>query len=194
MTNNKVLKLFDNMTRAQISWNLMIYKELSATYLTKLIEKNISTITRNLEAMQEADLVYISRTEIKKNFLEKYWKLNTNIFPGEIMLHEESIGLLHKADQERVLEQLENLMILAQGIIWSILDQKIRNRGNQTNLMMLLLDKELANVLKEKLEKFIKTFLEENGSRVSTDLKEIKEDSDIFFFISSHIKKLMRSF
>ncbi len=191
MEKLKLLKLFDNPTRSQISLNLIVYKELSASQLSKKIDKNISTITRNLEEMKEVDLIRISRTEMKNNFQIKFWKLNPSILEVNLSLSEEFAISLSDKKRKELLKQVDNLMILTQGIIKSILEQGIRNRRVKTNLHMLFLDKKAAKLLDEEFGQFIQSFLERNQSRISSDLESIGEENFLFFSISSQLKKVL---
>jgi predicted transcriptional regulator len=68
--------LFQTETKALIAWNLIIYKELAVKQLAKLVNKDASTITRNLRNMQDSNLVQISKTETNRNFNINFWKLN----------------------------------------------------------------------------------------------------------------------
>lgn len=187
MTRLDILKLFDNTTRSQISWNIIVYKELSAGQLAKMLNKNISTITRNLEVMENAKLVQVSKTKSKKNLQVKYWKVNPIIFKDPISIDLKNIDKLPPQEKEEVINQLNNYIIFSQGIIHNILTRNLEEHEEETNLSMLLLDKKAGQLLNQKLQEFLQTFLKDNEPK-TIDLKNLNLDTFIFFLISSRVK------
>jgi len=176
-------KLFDNSTKAQISWNLIIHKELSGVQLTRILQKNISTITRNLKLMEEENLVFLSRTEMKKNFQEKYWKLNPEILKEQLIQQNN-----HKLSPV----QLENTINLTQGIIGSLLENAKNKPNSQIELLMLLLNKETAKLLDDQLSQLLIKFMEEHQSEMISNLEQINTNNTLFFFITSSVKNIIR--
>ncbi len=174
-----LLKLFENSTKSQISWNLIVHKELSGIQLSKLLQKNISTITRNLKMMKEENLVLNERTEMIKNFQVKYWKLNPSILNENLVL-----SLENQASQE----QLNNILTLSQGIIKTILESAMKKRNPSIELLMLQLDKKTAEIFDEQLMQFVTNFMSKYQSGVISNLEDITSENNLFFFISSQIK------
>jgi len=187
MSRLNIFKLFDNTTRSQISWNLIVYKELSAGQLAKMLNKNISTITRNLEVMENAKLVQVSKTKLKKNLQVKYWKVKPIIFKEPILINLKNNDTLPPQEKEEVVNQLNNFILFSQGIIHNILTRNLEEHEDETNLSMFLLDKKTGQLLNQKLQEFFQKFLEENQPR-TINLKNLDLDTFIFFLISSRVK------
>ena len=185
MTNNlskkKIipLKLFENSTKSQISWNLIVRRELSGVQLSRLLQRNISTITRNLKTMEEDDLVFVSRTEMVKNFQVKYWKLNPEILKETQLLTErDSISK----------DQINNILKFSLGIIKTILESAMEKENPPLELIMMLLDKKNAAKFEVQLTKFLKQYITKHSSTLISNIEDINEDNVFFFFISSPIK------
>ena len=75
---------------------LVFYSELTAGQLAKIAKKNISTITRNLEKLAEANLVFVSKTESKGNLQIKYWALNPEVISLDTLITNKTIDQLIK--------------------------------------------------------------------------------------------------
>lgn len=186
MMNNKnpeknliLSKLFKNLTKSQISWNLIVRKELSGVQLSRLLHKNISTITRNLNTMKMDNLVFVSRTEMVKNFQVKYWKLNPELL--------KETQLLSEGDSTSK-DQLDNILKLSLGIIKTLVESAMEKENPPLELIVMLLDKKDAAKFEKKFMKFIKLFITEHQSTIISNLEELNEDNVFFFFISSQIK------
>lgn len=186
----KLLKFFDNPTRSQISWNLVIHKELSATQLAEMIGKNISTITRNLAILEKNNLVLVSRVEMKRNFQEKYWRLAPNIVQLKLLLNKKTMESLSSKERKKLLKQADNFMVFLQGLMKSILEYEIRAGKYDSKLFMYLLNKEGAELLNKELINCVRKFREDNPSKFILDFENIDEESFIFFFLSSQIKNI----
>ena len=182
-----MLKLFNNSTRSRISWNLIVYKELSAGQLAKMLGKNVSTITRNIEIMSEANLIQLSRIKSKNNLQVKFWKINPQIFKEPSIIDIESIEDIPVKKKKELIFQLNNFLLLSQSIIQNILSPNLKEREDNINLVMLLLDKKTGKILNEKIQVFIQDFLKQNKSK-AINLENVGIDNHIFFFISSQIR------
>jgi DNA-binding transcriptional ArsR family regulator len=181
-----MLKLFDNRTRSKIVWNLIVYKELSAGQLAKMIKKNISTITRNLEVMREANLIHISRTKSKKNLRIKFWGINSDIFKEAALLNIEDINNLPPKKKKEVMNQLKNFILLSQSIIHNILSQNLEDPKN-FNFFMLLLDKKTGKLFEQQIQEFIQNFSNQNKTK-TINIDNLGLDTYVFFQIKSQIR------
>lgn len=181
-----MLKLFDNRTRSKIVWNLIVYKELSAGQLAKMTKKNISTITRNLEVMHEANLIQISRTKSKKNLRIKFWRINSDIFKEAPLLNIEDINNLPPTKKKEVMNQLKNFILLSQSIINNILSQNLED-PEKFKFFMLLLDKKTGKLFEQQIQEFIQNFSNQNKTK-TINIENLGLDTYVFFMIKSQIR------
>jgi DNA-binding transcriptional ArsR family regulator len=75
----KVAKLFADENRREILHNLR-HREMTACQLAKMLEKNVSSISYHLNALEEAGLVEQSRTQVKGNLIEKFYSATAQRF------------------------------------------------------------------------------------------------------------------
>jgi len=69
----EVAKLFADPNRRQILHNLR-QREMTACQLAKILGKNVSSISYHLNALEKAGLIEQSRTCIKGNLVEKFYR------------------------------------------------------------------------------------------------------------------------
>jgi predicted transcriptional regulator len=188
--------LFQTETRALIAWNLIIYKELTVKQLAELVNKDASTITRNLHKMQDSSLVQISRTETYRNFNVNFWKLNP-----EIPLHK--FGDFDKIITEALIkndfEFIKILLTTTQGILTSIFHYRIRNiekfvgslKGEVPGefLSLNLMDKETGQLFRKELTEFVIKFWKENKISL-LPMDKIGSDNYFSFVLVSHFPSL----
>jgi DNA-binding transcriptional ArsR family regulator len=196
MNPSKALELFDNPTIGQISTFLIFKKELTAGQLAKIIGKNISTITRNLEKMFEANLITVSKTETKGNLQIKYWSLNPEIVSIDSLITNEILSGLSIDEKNQAINRLQNILTVFRGILNTVYDFKvesvikdIRNPDNSddSHLFTVFLFSEETGLLFEKQYKeFQKKFFEEHGGDIAS-LDKIYSDSIIAFMLSARI-------
>jgi DNA-binding transcriptional ArsR family regulator len=74
-----VAKLFADENRREILHNLR-HREMTAFQLAKMLEKNVSSISYHLNALEEAGLVEQSRTQVKGNLIEKFYSATAQRF------------------------------------------------------------------------------------------------------------------
>ncbi len=182
-----MLKLFDNMTRSRISWNLIVYRELSAGKLAKMLKKNVSTITRNLEIMKDANLIQLSKVKSKNNLQVKFWRINPEIFREPSIVDIKTIENLPLQKKQEITTQLNNFILLSQSIIQNILTPNLEEHKDNINLVMFLLDKKTGKLFNQKVEEFIQDFLKQNKQK-TINLDNLGLDNYIYFLISSQIR------
>ncbi|MFX0182283.1 MAG: hypothetical protein ACFE95_04290 [Candidatus Hodarchaeota archaeon] len=198
---SRFLRLFDSPVVGLISWYLLVYKELTAGQIAKLTKKNVSTITRNLGKMKEAELVHITRTKSVKNLQVKYWELNPQIMGGDVIISRDYMEKLPPDQQRLVLSQVQNIIVILRGIIKAILDYNISKiqepeKTKDGFLQMLLLDEETGKSYEEKLKEFHKEFLEENkpekGS-IWANFDDINLDNYIIINLTARVQDVVPS-
>ncbi|MCS7119916.1 MAG: winged helix-turn-helix domain-containing protein [Nitrososphaerota archaeon] len=69
----EVAKLFADKVRTEILHNLR-HKEMTACQLAKLLDKNVSSISHHLSVLEKAGLIEQTRTSMKGNLVEKYYR------------------------------------------------------------------------------------------------------------------------
>jgi len=174
----------------------MIYKELTVKQLVKLTSKDASTITRNLNKLQESKLVEISKTDTIRNFNINFWKLNP-----KIPLHEfgDFDRIITEALINNDIDFLKTLLVTTQRIIWSILNHKTRNihdfiqslKEEKTGefMSMALMDKETGQLFRKQIAEFIAKFYDEHKINM-LPLDKIGPESFISFIFLSHFSSL----
>jgi len=75
----EVAKLFADPNRRCILHNLR-HREMAAYQLAKTLEKNVSSISHHLNALEKAGLVEQTRTAIKGNLVEKFYRATAEKF------------------------------------------------------------------------------------------------------------------
>jgi len=75
----KVAKLFADQCRRDILHNLR-QREMTACQLARLLEKNVSSISHHLNILEKAGLVEQTKTLIKGNLVEKFYRATAKRF------------------------------------------------------------------------------------------------------------------
>jgi len=75
----KVAKLFADQCRRDILHNLR-QREMTACQLARLLEKNVSSISHHLNILEKAGLVKQTKTLIKGNLVEKFYRATAKKF------------------------------------------------------------------------------------------------------------------
>ncbi|MHA1967790.1 MAG: helix-turn-helix domain-containing protein [Candidatus Hodarchaeales archaeon] len=193
---SKTLELFDNPTIGQISTFLIFKKELTAGQLAKIIGKNISTITRNLEKMHEADLILISKTEEKGNLQVKYWSLNPEIVSLDSLITNELINQLPVDEKNQAINRIRNILVVFRGILKTVYDYKVEtvikdisnsDKSDDSHLFtVFLFNEETGRLFEKQYKEFQKKFFEEHGGDIDS-LGKIYSNSIIAFMLSARI-------
>ena len=75
----EVAKLFADSIRRDILHNLR-HREMTVCQLAKVLDKNVSSISYHLNALEQAGLVKQSRTAVKGNLIEKFYQATAKDF------------------------------------------------------------------------------------------------------------------
>ena len=75
----KVAKLFADETRREIPHNLR-RREMTACQLARMLNKNVSSISYHLSALEKAGLIEQTRTVVKGNLVERYYQATAQKF------------------------------------------------------------------------------------------------------------------
>lgn len=203
MKGIKLLGLFDNPTVSQITISLIAYKELSASQLSKLTKKNISTISRQLTRMENENYIYLSKTELINNLQIKYWKLNSDIFQDDPKIDTEELSKLPQDERNLIISQLQNTLYAFRGIMKSIFDSNISEvvevlegkKGDfsqDSYLNILLLRKSKGEKMLEELGRFLENF--DFGKEEDLTLDHLDLDSYLIFFLASPFRYVVPRF
>jgi len=71
--NPKVAKLFADKTRREILHNLR-HREMTACQLARILGKNVSSISHHLSVLEKAGLIEQTRTSVRGNLVERYYR------------------------------------------------------------------------------------------------------------------------
>ena len=193
---SKILELFDNPTISEISMYLVFYSELTAGQLAKIIKKNISTITRNLEKLLEANLIYVSKTVPKGNLQVKYWALNPEVINLDILITNETLDRLSGEEREKSIIRMHNIFIAFREILKTVYDHLVKrqinyfqnmDQGGDSNIFTIFLfDKETGQLFEKEFKKYQKKFFEDHREPPA-GLDNINLNSVITFMLSSSI-------
>jgi len=69
----EVAKLFADKTRVEILHNLR-HREMTACQLAKMLGRNVSSISHHLSVLERAGLIKQTRTLVKGNLVERYYR------------------------------------------------------------------------------------------------------------------------
>lgn len=201
LSNSKLLELFDNPTIAQISMFLMFQKELTAGQLAKLTGKNISTITRNLEKLNENKLINVSKIEAKGNLQVKFWTINKEIIDIDTIITGKSLQGLPEEETLKVIHQTQNVLISLRGILKTVYDyhvkslvefiQNSKQELNSSIFSVFLLDKDTGTLFEKEFKKFMEKFMTKHGDS-DTDLDRIYSESIITFMLSARLGDILK--
>ncbi len=186
--------LFKSETRSLIAWNLIIYKELTVKELTMLINKDASTITRNLRDMEDSNLVQISKIKTTRNFNINFWKLNP-----DIPLHKfgDFDEIISEALIKNDFEFIKLLLTTTHGILTSIfryrnnnVNQFVENLlGEKEFLSLNLMDNETGQLFLKEMTNFVANFFQiHNVPLLSMD--KVGTNSYLSFLLVSHLHSL----
>jgi len=75
----RVAKLFADETRREILHNLR-RREMTACQLAKMLGKNVSSISHHLSTLEKAGLIKQTRTSLKGNLVERYYRASAQKF------------------------------------------------------------------------------------------------------------------
>jgi hypothetical protein len=190
-------KLFKSETRALIAWNLLIHKELTVKQLSTLIDKDSSTITRNLRKMEKSELVQISNTETVHNFTINYWSL----MPNNIL---QKFGDFDTVIKEALatgdLEFVRLAMLAIQRNLVNILnyktrdiDQFVHNITSGKELISIgMMDEDTGKIFRKELYQFICEFQDEHKLNLQP-MEKIGPESFFTFVLASKFPTLDNS-
>jgi DNA-binding transcriptional ArsR family regulator len=83
----EVAKLFADSVRRDILHSLR-FREMTVCQLAKALDKNVSSISYHLNALEQAGLVEQSRTAVKGNLIEKFYQATAKDFIISYTLNE----------------------------------------------------------------------------------------------------------
>jgi len=75
----EVAKLFADETRREILHNLR-HREMTACQLARMLGKNVSSISHHLSVLEKAGLIEPTRTLLKGNLVERYYRASAQKF------------------------------------------------------------------------------------------------------------------
>jgi len=114
----KLLESLKNQTKLSIIIVLFQKGKLTATQMSKIIGTSRSNLYQNLKEMVEDGILAEPESKVRKNFVEKYYYPNTEIF-GRFSLEEQKKALMEKTPEElkEYMMSLLNTQILRLRII-----------------------------------------------------------------------------
>ncbi len=179
---------FRNLTKLKIITLLTNHDKMTVTQMSKYIKTTRSNIYQNISELLKNNIVLEPEIRVKKNYVEKYYRLNNDFFDFDEFALEKEITKLSNEDFRNLLKsfflaQSMNLNIIAEEI--DGLDDRDINKLKTIESMDKMMtsygavsDKfstELIKVYKE----FIKKYDEEN----KVHKKEHEDELNIFLFL-----------
>ncbi|MHA2051982.1 MAG: winged helix-turn-helix domain-containing protein [Candidatus Hodarchaeales archaeon] len=190
----KLEMLFKSETRALITWNLIIHKELTVKQLTKLINKDSSTITRNLRNLEREGLVLISKTDTIRNLAKNSWKLNPN---SQLKSLGDFDTVIKKALVAKDYDFMKIILLAVQRNLENILNYQKRDITKfvdriQTGKELMsigIMDRKTGILFREELNHFICKFQEDHNLNLQS-IDKFGSDSFFTFLLASPFPSL----
>ncbi|MHA2173824.1 MAG: winged helix-turn-helix domain-containing protein [Candidatus Hodarchaeales archaeon] len=190
----KLELLFKSETRALITWNLIIHKELTVKQLTKLINKDSSTITRNLRNLEREGLVLISKTDTIRNLAKNSWKLNPN---SQLKSLGDFDTVIKKALVAKDFDFMKIILLAVQRNLENILNYQKRDITKfvdriQTGKELMsigIMDRKTGILFREELYQFICKFQEDHNLNLQS-IDKFGSDSFFTFLLASPFPSL----
>ncbi len=146
--------------------------------------------------MLEADLIFVSKTEVKGNLQVKYWSLNPEIVSLDSLITNELINELPIDEKNQAINRIQNILVVFRGILKTVYDFKVEtvikeiknsDKSDDSHLFTVFLFSEKTGRLFEKeYKKFQNKFFEEHGGDIDS-LDKIYSNSIIAFMLSARI-------
>ena len=182
------MSAFRNFTKLKIITLLTNHDKMTVTQMSKYIKTTRSNIYQNISELLKNNIVLEPEIMVKKNYVEKYYRLNNDFFDFDEFALEKEITKLSNEDFRNLLKsfflaQSMNLNIIAEEI--DGLNDKNINKLKTVESMNKMVtsygavsDKFSAELIKI-YEEFIKKYDKENKEHK----KEYKNESNIFLFL-----------
>ncbi|WP_292319379.1 winged helix-turn-helix domain-containing protein [Caldisphaera sp.] len=77
---DSLLKAFKNPTKLSIIALLFKNKEMTVTQISKILKTTRSNLYQSIKDLLKEKIILISRVQITKNYVEKYYKINEELF------------------------------------------------------------------------------------------------------------------
>ena len=179
---------FRNLTKLKIITLLTNHDKMTVTQMSKYIKTTRSNIYQNISELLKNNIVLEPEIKVKKNYVEKYYRLNNDFFDFDEFALEKEITKLSNEDFKNLLKsfflaQSMNLNIIAEEI--DGLDDRNINKLKTIESMNKMMtaygsvsDKFSTELIKV-YEEFIKKYDKEN----KTHKEEHKNELNIFLFL-----------
>ncbi|MHB1650775.1 MAG: winged helix-turn-helix domain-containing protein, partial [Thermoplasmataceae archaeon] len=99
-----LIESFGNRTKLSIIILLFQKGRMTATQMSKFIETSRSNLYQNLKEMVEGGILKEPETKIRKNYVEKYYSPNVELFQG--FSFEDQMKVIESKDPEQLREYL----------------------------------------------------------------------------------------
>ncbi len=159
---NKLLNTFRSEIKTKIITLLIKYQKMTVTQMARYINTTRSNLYQNISEMLKENLVLPPEVIVKKNYVEKYYRLNTEAFnvSQKIMVEE----LLRLGNKE--IKDMLKSFFMAQALLLNVLaveidsytDEDITNIKNNFDSILTTfgsLSNENAKILAEKITEIL---------------------------------------
>ncbi len=159
---DKLLDAFRSEIKTKIITLLIKYQKMTVTQMARYIDTTRSNLYQNISEMLRGNLVLPPEIVVKKNYVEKYYRLNTEVFnvSQKIMVEE-----LLKLKNSEIKDMLKSFF-MAQALLLNVLaeevdsytDDDITNIKNNFNMILTTfgsLSNKNAKILAEKITEMI---------------------------------------
>ncbi len=138
-----LVESFGNRTKLSIIILLFQKGRMTATQMSKFIETSRSNLYQNLKEMVEGGILKEPETKIRKNYVEKYYSPNVELFQG--FSFEDQMKVIESKDPEQlreylisaIMSQILRLRIIAEEIQMISSDEidRVRDMYREGNIL-----------------------------------------------------------
>ena len=179
---------FRNLTKLKIITLLTNHDKMTVTQMSKYIKTTRSNIYQNISELLKNNIVLEPEIKVKKNYVEKYYRLNNDFFDFDEFALEKEITKLSNEDFKNLLKsfflaQSMNLNIIAEEI--DGLDDRNINKLKTIESMdkMMTAYGSVSDKFSTELIKVYEEFIKKYDKENKTHKEEHKNELNIFLFL-----------
>ncbi len=182
---NVMINAFRNPTKLKIITLLTNHDKMTVTGMSKYIKTTRSNIYQNISELLKNNIVLEPEIKVKKNYVEKYYRLNNDFFDLDEFEIEDKILKLSNDDFRNLsksffLAQSMNLNILAEEID-NVSDENIDNIKTDVKNKIIMTYGSVSDKFSLELTRVYKNFIKKYDEENKNNKNE--KDLNIFMFL-----------
>lgn len=182
---NVMINAFRNPTKLKIITLLTNHDKMTVTGMSKYIKTTRSNIYQNISELLKNNIVLEPEKKVKKNYVEKYYRLNNDFFDLDEFEIEDKILKLSNDDFRNLsksffLAQSMNLNILAEEID-NVSDENIDNIKTDVKNKIIMTYGSVSDKFSLELTRVYKNFIKKYDEENKNNKNE--KDLNIFMFL-----------